>query len=229
VIEDIEEILKLHAEGTFSRREVMVQVFDLIDDHGIDEVLAGLPEAWRDSFVRWARAKYDNETPATEFVYLHAPEIPPEKVRTIEAIRAYFRRPDAPAPFTVLGDESSLRRVGCFKETGFEHDSETPSLVGLVGLRRKAHTGDVWRYLRGGKVHVPSSESVYDALDSAREDAVGTRSLRTDGTYLWPDSLSHYVIRHMIALPDDFERHMRDNDWILPAVIEVRKSSPSKE
>jgi len=32
---------------------------------------------------------------------------------------------------------------------------------------------------------------------------------RTDGTYLWPDGLVHYLLEHDVRLPDEFVEHVR--------------------
>jgi hypothetical protein len=226
MIADIDEILDLHQRGTFSRLDVLGHVFDLIDRHGVDAVLRGLPSSWRELFIRWARSQYDNETPATEYVVLHHAEIPPDKVRAIEAIRAYFHRPDAPPPVRVVVDEADLRRVGWFRETGFE---DMPSLVDARDKRRRAHTGDVARYLKGGRIHIASAEIVEDGLDGAAPRTAGTKSLRTDGMFLWPDSLAYYVTRYLVALPEEFEEHMRLKDWILPDEVEVRVGGAGSE
>jgi hypothetical protein len=31
----------------------------------------------------------------------------------------------------------------------------------------------------------------------------------TDGTYLWPSGLSHYVTDHLVKLPDEFVQHVQ--------------------
>ena len=43
----------------------------------------------------------------------------------------------------------------------------------------------------------------------------GSRDL-TDGTWLWPEGLSHYVLVHKIALPDEFLAHARMNGFTIP-------------
>ena len=32
---------------------------------------------------------------------------------------------------------------------------------------------------------------------------------KSDGTYLWPEGLSHYVLKHSVRLPEDFIQHIR--------------------
>ena len=35
----------------------------------------------------------------------------------------------------------------------------------------------------------------------------------TDGTYLWPEKLEHYVGEHKVRLPEEFIEHVRKNEW----------------
>jgi hypothetical protein len=39
--------------------------------------------------------------------------------------------------------------------------------------------------------------------------------------WLWRDDLAHYVIRHNVALPDDFIARMRANGWSIPILGEA--------
>jgi hypothetical protein len=79
----------------------------------------------------------------------------------------------------------------------------------------------VLRYLRAGRKLVR-----YAATSRCRfacgVQHVGRRDL-TDGTFVWPDGLAHYVERHRIALPAHFVAHVRANDgrvapFVLPKV-----------
>jgi hypothetical protein len=64
----------------------------------------------------------------------------------------------------------------------------------------------VVRYLRAGRRLVG-----YAAAATCRF-ACGARHLgsgeRTDGTFIWPDGLAHYVARHGVALPEHFVAHV---------------------
>lgn len=35
----------------------------------------------------------------------------------------------------------------------------------------------------------------------------------TDGVYIWPEKLEHYILEHKIYLPDDFVNHAKNNSW----------------
>lgn len=44
------------------------------------------------------------------------------------------------------------------------------------------------------------------------DEQMGSRDL-TDGLWVWPEGLVHYVEAHGIILPDDFVSHAEDNQW----------------
>jgi len=50
----------------------------------------------------------------------------------------------------------------------------------------------------------------------------GSESLVTDGTWIWPVDLVHYVRRHHVALPQEFLEHIRANSYTAPAVPDER-------
>lgn len=39
---------------------------------------------------------------------------------------------------------------------------------------------------------------------------------RTDGAWIWPEGLTHYVEVHSISLPDKFLQHARANNYAIP-------------
>lgn len=50
----------------------------------------------------------------------------------------------------------------------------------------------------------------------------GAGSLVTDGEWVWPVDLVHYLSRYHIALPADFLAHVRKSDYRVPAVSDER-------
>src|SRR5581483_5909160 len=56
------------------------------------------------------------------------------------------------------------------------------------------------------------------------EADMGSRCL-TDGLWVWPEGLPHYVERHHVRLPAEFVRTMRRRGWRLPE----RRRPPSRE
>ncbi|MBW2240777.1 MAG: hypothetical protein JRH01_02230 [Deltaproteobacteria bacterium] len=47
------------------------------------------------------------------------------------------------------------------------------------------------------------------------ESEMGTSDL-SDGVWLWPEGLAHYVARHGVRLPDEFVEHARSNGFRAP-------------
>jgi hypothetical protein len=50
-------------------------------------------------------------------------------------------------------------------------------------------------------------------------NAMGDSDL-SDGEWLWPEGLAHYVERHSVRLPDEFIQTMRSHSWQVPAGLE---------
>ena len=38
----------------------------------------------------------------------------------------------------------------------------------------------------------------------------------TDGQWVWPQGLAHYIERHWVCLPEEFADTMRSNSWQVP-------------
>ncbi|MFG2476523.1 hypothetical protein [Streptomyces fagopyri] len=76
--------------------------------------------------------------------------------------------------------------------------------------------------------HLDSAREIYTTM-GARRDALtddewiaGSESLMTDGTWIWPIDLTHYVRRHHVSVPQEFLDHMRANSYTVPAVSDER-------
>lgn len=54
---------------------------------------------------------------------------------------------------------------------------------------------------------------------------LGTAEL-TDGEWVWPDGLVHYIDRHSVALPEEFLQSIRARQWTLPPLEEVLELVP---
>ncbi len=48
-----------------------------------------------------------------------------------------------------------------------------------------------------------------------------TNGFRSDGVWLWPDDLGHYVEHHNIVLPDRFLEHIRALKYQAPSGVAV--------
>jgi hypothetical protein len=111
----------------------------------------------------------------------------------------------------------TLRRVGCFRELGYDH-ADAPCLAELRGQRTALHKQEVVGYLRSGRTFVFSPGLAVDVFDGVH---AGKQSLLTDGTHVWPGSLAHYVERYDVALPEEFEAFMSACGWAMPRDIDL--------
>jgi hypothetical protein len=57
-----------------------------------------------------------------------------------------------------------------------------------------------------------------------RDRKLGYHDL-TDGVWVWPEGLAHYVKRHAIALPDEFLSHLKANSFRVPELSEKEISA----
>lgn len=68
-------------------------------------------------------------------------------------------------------------------------------------------------YLRSGKEWVRYNGWSYCRFGCGIvPPALGDRDL-TDGVWVWPEGLAHYVEAHTVRLPEEFLHHMRERDW----------------
>ncbi len=69
------------------------------------------------------------------------------------------------------------------------------------------------RYLEGGAERLQYRGWSHCRFGCWRPN--GTRDI-TDGTWVWPEGLAHYVRVHGIMLPDEFVRHMAAHGFTVP-------------
>jgi hypothetical protein len=71
-------------------------------------------------------------------------------------------------------------------------------------------------YLRAGGTYAQWRGLSYCRFECGISDAdMGSRCL-TDGEWVWPEGLAHYLECHKVRLPDEFAASMRRNDWKPP-------------
>ncbi|MFJ1610229.1 hypothetical protein ACIOHS_43985 [Streptomyces sp. NPDC088253] len=94
--------------------------------------------------------------------------------------------------------------------TGFFETAADVSAAAASGGRPSEEL--VARYLEQGEVVVAASQWVDDLLDADSKN-ICQYSIRTDGVWVWPDSLAYYVRRYHVRLPVEFLSRMESNDW----------------
>lgn len=117
----------------------------------------------------------------------------------------------------------SLQAIGfwsSFTEAGL------PDPARLVGpLEVEAERGQLVAYLRAGTVVETWrgwSDCRFDCGASGQE--MGHSDL-SDGEWIWPEGLAHYVERHGVALPREFVDHARRHSFQCPRANVTRSYS----
>jgi hypothetical protein len=71
----------------------------------------------------------------------------------------------------------------------------------------------VLAYLRTGQEWIRFNGWSYCRFECGiNSGALGDRDL-TDGVWVWPEGLAHYVETHTVRMPDEFIDHMRSQAW----------------
>jgi hypothetical protein len=74
----------------------------------------------------------------------------------------------------------------------------------------------VLAYLRAGQVWIRFHGWSYCRFECEVEPSVLGDCDLTDGVWMWPEGLAHYVEAHSVRLPDEFVDHMRSRGWQVP-------------
>ena len=75
----------------------------------------------------------------------------------------------------------------------------------------------VLAYLRAGQEWIQFRGWSYCRFECGiAPSALGDRDL-TDGVWVWPEGLAHYVEKHFVRLPDEFIDHVRSQGWRVTA------------
>lgn len=114
-------------------------------------------------------------------------------------------------------DGWSHRWYGRWKEDPGPREDELPGIREVMGFAwEERESKRVIEYLRSGVIAAASPGVVKSVLDETK--VIGTPSWRTDGVWLWPDTLAYYVEALGVRLPPAFIRRIRDNGYTVPAV-----------
>jgi hypothetical protein len=112
--------------------------------------------------------------------------------------------------------KKSLRGVGFFRELPYG-DQNGDSLENAVAKASLENIDRIISYLKSGVAGAVAPGISRDFL-SPRHEIIGSLALRTDGEFLWPSDLAHYVEKYRVGLPVAFLKHMEINDWQVPVV-----------
>ncbi len=125
----------------------------------------------------------------------------------------------------------ALKRVGFFREVRErlrEDASALPSLHDAVRPTGHPDEGCIVTYLREGVCLLACGGVMPDVLTPS--DHVRTSpDYLTDGVWLWPSELAHYVASHHVAVPGDFVADMRRNGWVVPGLSRAAQAAMADE
>ena len=74
-------------------------------------------------------------------------------------------------------------------------------------------------YVRSAPMVVATSGQKACALCDAE---LSVSSFQSDGAWLWPQDLGHYMANHGVRLPDAFAMHIKANGYQTPDVVNVK-------
>lgn len=114
---------------------------------------------------------------------------------------------------------SELKGVGYWLDIYHPDDESLPDPRKLLEISGPVQVDErVEAYLRSGKELRAYLGHSYCRFECGVDEFdMGCRDL-TDGIWVWPEGLAHYVQCHRLGLPDEFVRSMRENDWQVPDV-----------
>jgi hypothetical protein len=93
------------------------------------------------------------------------------------------------------------------------------------------HTEDLDRivaYLRSGNEYLSEMGYSYCRFANCSDkcaDKNGVSSF-TDGEWMWPEGLAHYIEKHSVILPEEFISTMQSNHWQVPASAGLLPATP---
>jgi hypothetical protein len=116
-------------------------------------------------------------------------------------------------------ESKRLKAVGYWRSWQ-DHRFPRPQWLVQENWRRSEREG-ILRYLQEGRLY-----NAYGGYSFCRfhcgvpQSQMGSYD-QTDGCWIWPQGLAHYVEHHSIFLPDEFVEAMRVNDWKVPNDITI--------
>lgn len=114
---------------------------------------------------------------------------------------------------------TKLIRVGFFREMP-HGESTDPSLAAARADAPGPHQDAVLKYLEAGQLFIATPSPTKDVLDG--RTLIGPPHYLTDGTYVWPGDVAHYVRRYNVRLADPFVDHVVARGGAVPSGVDVR-------
>lgn len=115
---------------------------------------------------------------------------------------------------------TKLTRVGFFKE--MPHGQPTdPSLAAARADAPAPQQDAVARYLEAGHLFIATPRPAVDVFD--KRTLISPPHYLTDGRFVWPGDLAHYVRTYNVRLPAAFVEHIMAGGFAMPGGVDVSK------
>jgi hypothetical protein len=88
----VDDLIAQYEQGDETKWGVLSGILFLSREHSTDDIIDSLPEPWREDFIGWARARYDNDKPLEAYILISQGPTDDRDLRVITAIRDWFRR-----------------------------------------------------------------------------------------------------------------------------------------
>ena len=95
--------------------------------------------------------------------------------------------------------------IGKYQELYGENYSPLKEMIGNVAIDKKA---SVLGYLKNAPVIAVAAAKMVDVISG--EAISGELSTQSDGMYAWRSDVSYYFEKYNLKLPDDFIKHVLD-------------------
>ena len=123
--------------------------------------------------------------------------------------------------------EKSLKTIGLWRSRSPETRQYPKAYNVISGAWYHEERHLICNYLRKGFTFSKSAGKS-ECLLRCRD--IGGNRMLTDGKWLWPESLAHYVEYHWVFLPEDFVIDMKGNNLSIPEIaFSVRPSEYSSD
>jgi hypothetical protein len=111
-----------------------------------------------------------------------------------------------------------LVRTGFFREMRHGAPGD-PSLAEARSTTASPHEDRIAAYLDAGHVYIATAGPSRDVF--APETLIGPPHYLTDGRFVWPGDLAHYVRSYHVRLEGALLEHMMANGWAVPAGVNI--------
>jgi len=119
-----------------------------------------------------------------------------------------------------------LQRTGFFRE--MPHGApDDPVLADARHAAPSPHEDRIAGYLDAGHVYIATPGPTPDVFEPAR--SIGPPHYRTDGRFVWPGDLAHYVRRYHVRLEGVFLEHMMAHGWVVPGDVDIARLAPPRQ